>query len=384
MSTNGRDFALCTCVGCGADGVIAQNEKVPAGWTGNADAVRCPKCVALGHAPTDRPRLPIADILPSALAEGAAAAVYGKGIRIAVEHALPDIVESHCGIALLHSGPDDQALHASACATVLRHEVPGIEVWIAIGCDWRLRQQRLAGNRYNADSVVRHLSTVGDTARRAGAARIMLDPETELELLGEHSPALAVQIVRDTLAEIRLRAPLIPIAFTSFDQPDVHASIPWHELLGAGSPVDEAFEQVYGAPGEGYCPRGTIIRRQTKALGAWAKFVRAGQIREDVEPDPGPSDLDWYPYLQLHGIPASDTIRLGVERRKVAGWALGTPERYDAQGRLAWRSICQLRRYGFVGPDAVLRFERAVGLHVDRDPHGVAGPEVQGALAALK
>jgi hypothetical protein len=330
--------------------------------------------------------------IPDALAKGVVFAVYANdGISHATARAIPVLTRMRPEAAMLHSGPDDLAAHAPTAAASIRAAVPGIGVWVAIGCDYKLRQQRLAGH-YDGDAVVRHLATVGDTARRIGAAAIMLDPESELELLGKANPALAAYVVREALKEIRKRAPGIPIYFTSFDHPTVHQSMPWEALLGKDSPITANFPQVYAAAGTGVCSRGALEAREFSAMASWLVEVRKGLIRPDVEGPDTPDDLDCFPYLQLHGVPASDTIRVGCERRYVSLWAIGSgttgEDLCDAEGEHAALAICELRRRGFVGPDAVARFERSAGLPADSliaDPHGhgIAGPMVLRALGVI-
>ncbi|HSN28371.1 MAG TPA: peptidoglycan-binding domain-containing protein [Kofleriaceae bacterium] len=314
-------------------------------------------------------------------APGAVLCVYANsGIANAVPRALPLVQRSRPGVVMLHSGPDDLAAHAPAQANALRSAVPGVEIWLAIGCDHRLRQQRLSGGRYDGEAVVQHLASIADSAAHCGATVAMLDPESEWELLGKHDPSLADSIAREVLTEIRRRAPRLTLAFTSFDFPTYHAAFPWRAWLGPASPMTMAFAQCYASPEHGIAGRGQLEARERGDLASWATAVRAGWIRPDVEPDV-PDDVDWYPYLQLHGVPAVDTIRVGVERAAVAGWAAGADnaeDLCDADGTNAWLAICELRRRGYWGADAVVRFQREVGLAAD----GIAGPKTLAALGA--
>lgn len=312
------------------------------------------------------------------LSPGFVPCVYsGGGIALGLHRSLPLLARARPATVMLHSGPDDLALHGPKACNDLRAALPGVEIWLAIGCDFRLRQQRNAG-RYDGRAVVSHLATIGDTAKTCGATVAMLDPEGEWKPFTAKDRRVADRTARDTLAEIHRRAPGLTLAFTSYDHPTLHSGFNWSGWL-QGTPITLAFAQVYAAAEEGQLsPRGALERRETRALASWKEAVSKGWIEPDIAPDDPaldpPDDLDWYPYLQLHGVPAVDTVREGVAHLMGAGWAL--TERMDEEGERALLAICELRRLGYWGRDAVQRFQSAMGLKVD----GIAGPKTMAAL----
>ena len=105
--------------------------------------------------------------------------------------------------------------------------------------------------------------------------------------------------------------------------------------------------------------RGALGAREAKALSSWRAAVRAGWIKEDVAAGEEGDlvDVDWLPYVQLHGVNPADTAALLAEYPVTFGWALVS--RADQDGMEAFTVACGLHRLGFHGPNAGLDFQRS-------------------------
>ena len=249
------------------------------------------------------------------------------------------------GIVQIHGGPRslmglDPAYPANkgikAVVAEIRAMLPGVEIWIGVGCDGWLKGLRL--KQCTKADVIHWFWLTAKYAAELGATWVIWDAEAEYKLL----PKEGGKIARAVQEKVAVDFPILQQGFTSYDHPTYHSTFPWHGWIGPGTRCRRAWAQVYAAPGgEGVQAHvGALPRREVRALSSWKAAVKAGWIAEDVTPDTD-DDLDWYPYIQAHSVPASDTIALCRKYDFVAFWA--APTRIDDAGETAIIAVCDDR-----------------------------------------
>lgn len=295
---------------------------------------------------------------------------HAGGLRPALSGARELLAQAQPDVVQIHAGPTMLAQDARYVATAVRLIVPRARIWIGVGCDGWLRGYH-AGEHGRPRAIEKILSAA-DLASSMDAEAVVWNAESFWKTHPDDSAEIAAEIVR----VCAIRYPGLAQGHTAYDHPTYHSTYPWRAWLGPDSPVSFALPQVYAAPGGGdhvQAHRGALAKREAASLRSWQVAVRKGWIRPDVTPDTA-DDLDWYPYVQAHSVPAVDTVRLAMAHPVVAFWA--APSRIDAEGRLAVLTTCALRRLGHHGVDGIKEFQRAHSLKDD----GVAGPLTRAAL----
>lgn len=312
--------------------------------------------------------------LPQVRATGPALTLYDGG---SIERAWSGggdrlVAETRPPVVQLHAWPGPRTARV---ATAVRAASPSSALWIGAGVDGVAR--RVASGSW---SVARGVATLVGIARDAaalGASVLVWNAEGGWKAPSGPVRDRLAETVRDALLAVQLACPTLAQAFTSFDHPSFHATFPWKAWLGPGSPVTAAFAQVYAGAGGVQAHRGALPAREARALASWGAAVRASWIRPDVpEGQPGDDqDCDWRPYLQLHHVPATDTVQEALSHPVAALWA--APTRHDPEGLRALRVLCGLHARGFWGPGALARFQASAGI---TPASGTLGPRTLAAL----
>lgn len=187
---------------------------------------------------------------------------------------------------------------------------------------------------------------------RDDAGEIVLDHRwTE-----EHAPHVTA-----AFAAMRAAAPGLPLGHTSWPDIDWFPGYPWAAFVGSGG-ADYTQPQCYVRGGG----RAAIMARHDNALREYEQLRQRGDLAADC-------DVQVYLAASDRNDPAG-TLTVGPRCDAVSLWALG--EMTDEGGRRTVIGLCQLRRLGYHGPNAIARFQRAVGLEAD----GYPGPLTQRAL----
>lgn len=290
---------------------------------------------------------------------------HGDGLDDATDAATLDLLaQARPDVVQLHAAPKGLTAHARAAALKVRGALPGVRRWLGVGCDGWLWEW--AQGRCSRQAAVDRLTGAADLAAELGAEAVCWNGEAAYK---EHV-AQGAELARVVLERTASVHPPLAQAFTSYDHPHYHPD-PWRSWCYPGSPVTAALPQVYAAPGGDVLPyRGALPARERTAMASWQTAVRKGWVGPDVHAGaPGDeADLDWYPYVQAHSVLSRDTIPLALRYSLTSWWA--APTRLDAEGRLALLVVCELRRQGYTGPDAVQQYQREHGLASD----GVVGP----------
>lgn len=266
-------------------------------------------------------------------------------------------------VVMLHTTPAALSRGAPEVFAAVRGVVPDVRLWLAAGCDGLTRWLGTEPTEATFREVLRQLAELARVAVALGAEAVVWDQEAAAK---EYPDAgrLFARAAREVFA---LRAPGVVQGHTAYDQPGQHASYDWAAWMGPNAPqVRFALPEVYVAPEDGgTAPPGALGRRLERHNASWSAAVRAGWIRADV--------VRW-PYVQAHGVRAEDTITVCAPFHLRALWT--APRTIDPDGWLACAALSSLYRAGFVGPTALVSFQRAHGLVAD----GVAGSAVQHAL----
>ena len=252
--------------------------------------------------------------------------------------------------------------------------VPGVRIVCGFGVDGLARD--VAQGRSSVDDGVRAMLRLALRAVGVGADAVVWNAEAgwkrpptsaEAQRLGE--------LIRRGLGSVANVYPTLEQHHTAYDHPTYHSAYPWRAWLGEGSPVVASWPQVYAAPGDGLMAhRGALPAREARALNSWEAAIRAGWITPDDPETPVREGVQWRPYLQLHHVPAADTIAAALRYEGAMLWALRS--RSDDDGRRAVAALCALDALGFWRPGGVEAFQRDRGLKVD----GIAGPATLAAL----
>jgi len=297
---------------------------------------------------------------------------HGDGLDDACSpSALALLTEARPEVVQLHAAPRGHGRHTSRVAARVRAAIPGVGLWLGVGCDGWLWEW--ARGQCSRAVAMGRLTDCADLAVSIGAECVVWNGEAAYK---EHATRGA-DLARGVLESVAGHHPQLAQAFTSYDHPHYHPQ-PWRSWCYPGSPVTLVAPQVYAAPGgdEAMAHRGALPARERTALASWATAVRKGWVEGDAPagtPEDA-SDMDWTPYIQAHSVRASDSIAFALRYPLTSWWAL--PSRADAEGRAALLAVCKLRRLGFDGPDAVRRYQAGAGLVAD----GIAGPKTLDAL----
>lgn len=258
-------------------------------------------------------------------------------------------------------------------APELRRLVPDVVLSVGVGVDSEARD--VAQGRQSIPAAVAELVRVATRADAIGATSITWNAEAAWKKPPTSAEVQRLyQLIRALLGEVATRFPRLRQEHTAYDHPTYHAAYPWRAWLGAGSPVQASYAQVYAAPGGGLrAHRGALEAREARALDSWATAVRKGWIRPDAPEGTEADlvDLDWRPYYQLHHVPAVDTVASALEHPQCALWA--APTRHDADGREVVQVLAAIDRADLWDVRAL---QAAVGVEVD----GAYGPITHGAV----
>jgi len=259
-------------------------------------------------------------------------------------------------------------------ASLVRQIVPGVRIVMGVGVDGIARD--VAQGRHSVEHGMQTMLHLAERARVLGAEAIVWNAEAGWKRPPTSGEArLLDALIRRGLDVVADQCPRLEQHHTAYDHPTYHSTYPWRAWLGEGSPVVASWPQVYAAPGDGLMAhRGALPRREARALNSWASAIRAGWITPDDPETPVREGVQWRPYLQLHHVPAADTIAAALRYEGAMLWALRS--RSDDDGRRAVAALCALDALGFWRPGGVEAFQRDRGLKVD----GIAGPATLAAL----
>lgn len=256
--------------------------------------------------------------------------------------------------------PDVVQIHAWDPRTVLmkiHRRFPRMRWVMGVGVDTIAR--RVALGEWTIERGANTMLGLARVASELGAEAIVWNAEAAWKRPPSSGEAARIDLlVRTGLAAVAQAFPALRQWHTAYDHPSLHSTYPWRAWLGAGSPIEASFPQVYAAPGDGLAAhRGALPRREARALASWASAVRAGWIRPDAPAGSADDarDVDWRPYYQLHSVALADTVQSAVRHELVALWALRS--RSDRDGRRAYVALSALNRLGYWGEGAVRRFQ---------------------------
>lgn len=259
-------------------------------------------------------------------------------------------------------------------ASLVRQIVPGVEVVVGVGIDGIAREAVQRGDAFAP--AVRTFVQLAERATAIGARAIVWNAEAGWKRPPTSAEAATLaRVIREGTRAVATAFPLLEQHHTAYDHPTYHSTYPWRAWLGEGSPVVASWPQVYAAPGGDFrAHRGALDAREARALSSWEAAIRAGWITPDDPSTPVREGVAWRPYLQLHHVPAADTIAAALRHDGAMLWALRS--RSDDDGRRAVAALCALDALGFWRPGGVEAFQRDRGLKVD----GIAGPATLAAL----
>jgi hypothetical protein len=277
-------------------------------------------------------------------------------VRALLESVRPSAVQLHSSPAHLRTAA------VAALAREVRVSLPDAALWLGVACD--SPAFRVAEGTRTVRWARDELATAARVAADLGAPVVVWNAEAAWKRGAKGSATNRAELARALVMHVATQWPALVQGHTAYDQPHLHGSYPWAAWLGEGSPVSIALPQVYCAPKSGLAARGALARRLAAHRASWARSEAAGLVRRG---------LDVLPYLQLHGVPAGQTVTLAAEHG-ICGWAL--PTRADAEGRRALRALGALRDAGALGSGGVARWQAARGLVAD----GIVGPRTLAAL----
>ncbi len=259
--------------------------------------------------------------------------------------------------------PSAGAQHLDTVARALRDLVPGVRLWVGVGCDG-VAKRFTTGAWTEADSIER-LAQVASVAQRLGAEALVLDPEAAWKQPARSDRGARIRaLARGVVDGLRARVPGLALGHTAFDHPTLHSTYPWAAWCGEGG-CDFAMPQIYAAPMKGMGDGEALDRRARSHRASWEIATRQGWIR---------AGMPVYPYFQAHHVPAAQTVRHALASEFCALWS--APARIDEDGTLALKAACELRRRGM----GVEEFQRASGLVDD----GICGEKTLAKLGIAR
>lgn len=256
----------------------------------------------------------------------------------------------------------------------VRAALPGVELVCGFGVDSVARNVALG--RWTVRQGVRQFVALAVRATDCRARAVCWNAEGGWKRPPSSDEAARLEaVVAEGLATVARDLPTLRQWHTSYDHPSYHSAYNWRAWLGAESPVEESFFQVYAAPGgQAMAHRGALPRREARALASFGAAVRAGWFSADDPATALREGVQWGAYYQLHHVTTADTVAAAVEKPRVCLWAVRS--RTDEDGRRALLALCELYRRGFWGPGMLQRFQASAGLA----PDNVCGPLTLAAL----
>ena len=246
----------------------------------------------------------------------------------------------------------------------MRQDVPNVRVVFGYGLDGVVN--RVASQGVSQASGIRMVRGLVGRGLDQGAVATVLD----IEAAAKREPGPERNRVNEFLGamvwDLASEYHNHPILHTAYDHPTYHGTYPWKVLLGTESPITASLAQVYAAPkGEMMARMGGLDRREAASLASWKTAVEKGWIEQDAPEGAGAdlSDVDFFPYYQLHHVMGADTINSAVRWRVCCGWAV--TDRMDEEGEMAAMALAGLQRLRYWGEGAVSRFQADHGLKVD-------------------
>lgn len=264
----------------------------------------------------------------------------------------------------LHSWPSSKAADAVGRIKNHLHAIP----MSGLGVDGIARD--VAQGRKTVSQGVEEFRRIVRECAEMGSEAVEFNAEADWKRPPNSEEAGKIHdLVTNALKAVAADYPNLPFGHTAYDHPTYHSTYPWKSWLGPGSPIAYSAPQVYAAPEGGLMARAKdLSKREARALNSWSIAIRKGWLREDAEEGTAGDllDLDWYPYYQLHHVPATATILSAIEHKKAFLWAF--PTRTDEQGLLAAGVLLTLWRKGYWGVNAIRRWQTDHDLKVDGIP----------------
>ena len=313
-------------------------------------------------------------------------------IRAALEDARDELLAIRPDGVCVHGSPsqllargEDGATALEWVAAELRGLLPGVRLWVGVGCDGWVDDWR-AGRATEAQ-VLQPLQRCAALASGTGAEAIVWNAETAWKHAASDKRTRAEldALARRFVASVTKIAARAVHVVSSFDHVGFHMALPFDALLSGNVAAFTA--QNYVARAGDAPPRGLLKGR----IGSAAKSIESARQQQKFPADErGPDgvdasheDVDVFSTVQLHGTDALDLARELAEAPLVLSWSVPMVReggRADARGLEAARVARVIRAAG-AGPGAVRRYQEASSgaLRVD----GVLGPRTMASLGAL-
>lgn len=258
-------------------------------------------------------------------------------------------------VVMIHDGPRSLYRDFARIAGEIREVLPGVQLWAGVGCDGWL------DGKHSTREAIDEILSGALAAVQARASVVVWDAEAAYKI----RPLQGAEVARGVMKGLERAAPMVTQGFTSYDHPTMHSKFPWRAWLGPEAREIEFFlPQIYVANPKNP-QRGALQRRAQTSAKSWAKAVAKGWVREDIPR---------HPYIQAYGTVLHDLVEFGTQGPLVVWWSV--PNRMDETGNEALVAVCELRKRGYTGPDAIRRAQHALGVKED----GIYGPITHEAL----
>lgn len=248
---------------------------------------------------------------------------------------------------MLHGSAEGLVALAAEYAGKIRDQLTYTpDIWLGVGAD---------GDKHLA---VERWASVAELAVKIGAVTVQVNAEGKP---ASQWTAAHAEMITAAYAAMREEAPDLPIGHTSWYSHVLFPKYPWAAFLGEGG-ADYTHPQVYLPNGS----RSGLMARHDKSRDSYAEMYRSDDIR---------GNCDIQIYLEAaEDNDAAGTLTLAPLYDSVCWWAF--VKEMDAQGRRSVVGACLLRRLGYHGADAIMRFQGDNGLTAD----GWPGRQTQMAL----
>jgi peptidoglycan hydrolase-like protein with peptidoglycan-binding domain len=268
---------------------------------------------------------------------------------------------------VLHASPREIKAVGRLAIETARQRHPWARIWLGVGIDGTVGQWR-RGER-TAANVVDPLLDVALLAERMGVEGVVWNGESEWKDTKADivSPEQIQALAENAIKTIRIGAPSVIHALSSFAQPNYHSSLA--AFLRGFSPGCSIFSgQAYVAIAGG-ASRGALPATLDAAARAQELADREGWLPDDVTTVDVATDCDRVPTVQGHQTPLADLVRACAELDHVFVWSVPMVSeggRTDEMGLKALRFAATTRRAGMT----IRQWQQSRGLA----PDGVVGP----------
>lgn len=270
-------------------------------------------------------------------------------------------------VIVLHASPLELKAVGKLAIETARQRHPWARIWLGCGIDGTVGQWR-RGMR-TAANVVDPLLDVALLAERMAVEGVMWNGESEWKDSASDivSPAQIETLAANAIKTIRIGAPSVIHALSSFAQPNYHAALA--AFLRGFTPGCSVFSgQAYVAI-KGGAALGALPSTLAAAARAQELVEREDWLPDDVTTVDVATDCDRVPTVQAHQTPLADLTRACSELPHVFAWAVpmvAEDGRTDDVGLKALRFAATVRRAGMT----IRQWQQSRGLA----PDGIVGP----------